>query len=252
MDEYYEKMRQADLSRENRYALRPYLISDGREHPFAVICPGGGYRKVANYVEGHPFALELNKRGFHAFVVYYRVREKGRFPAPQEDLARAIREIFDHSEEWMLDTQGYSIWGSSAGGHLAASFCTDQMGFQRYNLPGPGALILCYPVITMGEKTHAVSRNNLLGEAPTQAQIRLTSIQHQITSHYPPTFLWWGDQDTNVHPDNSRMMLAALKAKNVPCRGIAYPGVEHGAGLGRGLSCEGWIEEAVEFWMKHR
>ena len=141
-----------DTFRKNEYELRPYLIKDGKTHPVAIICPGGGYRRVCSFVEGHPFAKKLNALGYHAIVVYYRVNVLARYPAPQEDLARAVREVHAKAGQWNLDMRGYSVWGSSAGGHLAASFGTKNMGYARYGLPKPGALILVYPVVTMGEK----------------------------------------------------------------------------------------------------
>lgn len=145
-----------DTNRKNEYRLKTYLIKDGKTHPVAVICPGGGYRRVCSFVEGYPYAKKLNAMGYHAAVVYYRVNRLARYPAPQEDLARAIQQLHDHAREWKLDMHGYSVWGSSAGGHLAASFGTENMGYGCYKLPKPGALILVYPVVTMGEKTHSV------------------------------------------------------------------------------------------------
>ena len=100
----------------NEYQLKTYLIKDGKPHPVAVICPGGGYRRVCSFIEGYPFAKKLNAMGYHAAVVYYRVNKLARYPAPQEDLARAIRELHDKAQEWQLDMKGYSVWGSSAGG----------------------------------------------------------------------------------------------------------------------------------------
>ena len=55
-----------DYWKPNRYSLKPYLIRDGEKHPFAVICPGGGYNMVCSFVEGKPFAEALNKCGYHA------------------------------------------------------------------------------------------------------------------------------------------------------------------------------------------
>ena len=78
-----------DFWRPNRYGLKPYLVNDGKKHPFAVICPGGGYSMVCSFVEGKPFAQALNERGYHAFVVYYRVKRKALYPAPHDDLERA-------------------------------------------------------------------------------------------------------------------------------------------------------------------
>lgn len=242
----------SDRHRESRYELKPYLVKDGKTHPVAVIVPGGGYGMVCSFVEGHPFAKKLNKMGYHVVVVYYRVGDEARYPAPQDDLARAVREIHAHAEEWKLDMKGYSVWGSSAGGHLAGSFGTENMGYLHYGLPKPGALILIYPVVTMGEKAHMGSRENLLGKDATPEQIEFASLEKQVTSAYPPTFVWWGDADDVVPPDNGRMMVQALEAQNIPCGWMEYHNVGHGTGIGEGQPCEGWFEKAVAFWDEHR
>lgn len=241
-----------DTNRENIYELKPYLLKDGKKHPVAIICPGGGYRRVCSFIEGHPYAKKLNAMGYHAVVVYYRVNVLARYPAPQNDLARAVREVHAKAEAWNLDMEGYSVWGSSAGGHLAASFGTKNMGYAHYGLPKPGTLILTYPVVTMGEKAHPGSRNFLLGDNPTEEEIHFASIERQIDCEYPPTFLWWGDSDGTVDPDNSRMLRKALEDHQVPCVCTEYAGVDHGIGIGKGLPCEGWFENAVAFWELQR
>ena len=238
--------------RRNRYAIKPYLIKDGKTHPVAIICPGGGYRRVCSFVEGHPFAKKLNAMGYHAIVVFYRVRKQAAFPNPQDDLARAVREVHKKAAQWKLDMESYAVWGSSAGGHLAASFGTDSMGYAKYGLPKPGALVLVYPVVTMGEKTHAGSRNYLLGSRPGREQIDAASVEKQITENYPPTFLWWCSSDTCVDPENSKMLRQALEAHQIPCLCREYPDTEHGVGIGQGLPCEGWFEDAVTFWESNR
>ena len=236
----------------NQYRLKGYIIEDGRRHPFALICPGGGYNMVSNYNEGEPFAKELNRCGYSAFVLFYRCRNKAKFPAPQEDVARALREIFTRAEEWNLDVTGYSIWGSSAGGHLAASFGTQAIGYAHYGLPKPAALILAYPVITMGKYTHEGSRKNLLGKYPSPELVDLTSVEKQVTKDYPPTFVWWGDADDTVDPKNSLILLEALTSCGVECSYRVYPGVGHGVGLGCEEICSGWFDEAVHFWESRR
>ena len=164
---------------------------------------------------------------------------------------RALTYILQRAEEWNLETKNYSLWGASAGGHLAASMGREDIGFAKYGLPSPSAIILSYPVITMGDKTHLGSRANLLGPNPTEESISLTSVEKHVTSKYPPTFIWYGDADSTVNPINSQMLAEALKENNVPYVLREYKNVEHGAGLGRGLPCEGWIEEAVSFWMEN-
>lgn len=246
-----EKIRK-DFYHPNDYELVPYLVNDGKTHPFAIICPGGAYGMVCSYVEGEPFAKKLNTLGIHAFVLYYRVREKALYPAPQEDLARAVREVFVRAEEWKLDTENYSIWGSSAGGHLVSSFGTESMGYQKYDLPRPGALVLIYPVVSMGPLSHPDTRTHLLGESPSLEQIHMASVEKQVTHSYPPTFLWCGDADQAVPPENSRMLDAALTANGIPHEYVEYPGVDHGVGLGTGSVCEDWFHRAVEFWQAQK
>lgn len=240
---------QFDFHHPNDYELIPYLVKDGKKHPFAIICPGGGYGMVCSFVEGKPFAEKLNALGIHALVLYYRVREKALYPAPQEDLARAVREAHGKAELWNLDTENYSIWGSSAGGHLAASFGTETMGYVKYGLPKPGAMVLVYPVVTMGDLTHEGSREHLLGKERTPDAERMASVELQVTQHYPPTFLWCGDADATVPPENSRMLAAALKQAGVAVQFEEYPGIDHGVGLGTGTVCEEWFRKAVAFWL---
>ena len=232
-----------DKHRPNRYSLVPYLLDDGKKHPFAVICPGGGYGMVCSAGEGRPFAEKLNEMGYHAFVVYYRVKSKARYPAPQEDLKSGIEEVFSHADEWKLDTDNWSIWGSSAGGHLVASYAMENWG-----TPKPTALILCYPVISMGKYTHGGSRDNLLGKNAGEDMIKRLSVELNVTADYPPTFTWYGTADDAVPPENSRMLIEKLEGFSIPCRIEEYEGIGHGAGLATGTVAEGWFENAVEFW----
>ena len=234
----------------NRYRLDDrFVIRDGKRHPFAVICPGGGYAVVCSFIEGVPLARALNKLGISAFIVYYRTKKRARYPAPQDDLARAVREILQKKDEYLLEPEGYSVWGSSAGGHLAASFGTESMGYPHYALPKPGAMVLIYPVISMRrEYTHRQTHDFLLGENAAAEEESRKSVDEQVTPAYPPSYIWCGDADQTVSPENTRRMAAALEKAGVPCRCEIFPGVDHGVGPGTGTAAEGWITRAVAFW----
>ena len=167
-----------------------------------------------------------------------------------DDLARSIREIFDNSFKYNLDTSNYSIWGSSAGGHLTASFGTEHMGFLKYKLMKPRALILSYPVITMNKKfTHRLSHDNLLGKNASSEMENITSIEKNITDKFPPTYVWCGDADTIVNPENTRMLARELDKVGVPVKIEVFPNVVHGVGPGTRTAAEGWMDRAIEFWM---
>ena len=230
----------------NAYRLDDYVISDGKRHPFALICPGGGYMMSSTKSEGEAYARELNKRGYSAFVLHYRCRRKGRYPAPLQDVARALQNILHRADELRLETESYSLWGSSAGGHLAASFGTECMGYAQFILPKPGVLVLAYPVITMSRFTHKPSRNNLLGVHPDRSLIELTSVEKHITENYSATYVWCGGADRTVDPRNSSMLAKALSEHHVPCEYREFPRVGHGVGLGTGLACD--LMKPLHLW----
>lgn len=227
-----------------------FVIRDGKKHPLAILVPGGGYSMVCSFIEGVPIARKLNEQGISAVIVYYRVKKKARYPAPLEDLATAVKEIASRAKEYGLDMENYSVWGGSAGGHLAAAFGTEHIGYAKYALPKPGALVLAYPVITMErEKTHMGSHDNFLGKDATGEMESLASVEKHITPAYPRTYIWCSDDDDVVNPDNTRDMVTALKKAGVPVEYKIYHGVAHGAGPATGTVAENWIKEATAFWL---
>lgn len=73
-----------------------------------------------------------------------------------------------------------------------------------------------------------------------------------MTPDYPPTFLWYGRNDTMlkafVYPLQGPTLAKALKASGVPNRVEVYDNARHGIGIGAGTDAEGWVERAAEFW----
>lgn len=239
-----------DKYRINRYALdERFVLKDGKIHPCAIVVPGGGYGIVCNHSEGVTTASELNKLGISCVIVYYRVRHLARFPNPQDDLARAVKEIFARKDELKLDMSSYSIWGYSAGGHLVGSFGTTSMGYKKYNLPKPSLLVLAYPVITLEKEiTHLGTRENLIGKNANEEEALDKSIHTNVDKDYPPTFVWCGNIDSLVPMVNTELMTEALKKNNIPHVSKIYDNVDHGVNIGTGTNAEGWVNDAVKFW----
>ena len=107
----------------------------------AICNAGGGFMYVGAMQDSFPHALELSKQGYNAFALIYR-------PGAQtacEDLARAIAFLHQHAEELDIDMDGYSLWGGSAGGRMAAWLGTyGPAAFGGDDLPRPGAVIIQY------------------------------------------------------------------------------------------------------------
>src|SRR3984957_3803914 len=86
-----------------------------------VVAPGGGYTHLAMEKEGFAVARWLNERGVAAFVLQYRLGPKYHHPIEIGDAQRAIRMVRANATEWGIATDHVGMWGSSAGGHLAAT-----------------------------------------------------------------------------------------------------------------------------------
>lgn len=247
----YSKKEVKERPQRKKVTLESYII--GNNAPTVLICPGGAYKFISDSNEGKPFAEKLNERGYNAFVLFYSVGSgNGRYPYPLRDVARAMQFIKSKSEELKINADEISLMGSSAGGHLCSFFATQYERFENeyngtdYSLK-PKALVLTYPVITMCEQTHKVSRRIFLGAFSGKPEREAASVNLQVTCDYPPTFMWHNKDDSSVNAENSIMLHDALKKCGVKNEIHLYETGGHGIGLAKGKDAEGWIEKAVDF-----
>lgn len=233
-----------EMRHPNQYELTPYLSKD-KDAPVIVVCPGGGYKMIASFIEGHPVAKFFQSKGYNAFVLRYRVREKAHYPAPVEDIAHALSDI---KNEFKLSLDNYALCGFSAGGHMCGLFGVKEYGYQKFDLPKPKLLMLVYPVVSLEkEYTHKNTRKFFAGEEDLEA-IEIGNIYHHIDKDYPNTFIWRGDKDRSVPPINSDFLISELEKNGVNVKYYKYNKVGHGIGLAKKTEAEMWPEHAVEFW----
>ena len=95
----------------------------------------------------------------------------------------------------------------------------------------PNGLILSYPVITSGDKAHRGSFSNLLGEGATEEQLESVSLEKQVTSAVPPTFIWHTVGDQLVPVENTLLFTTALQNAGVKFEMHVYPQGVHGLAL---------------------
>ena len=161
-----------------------------------IMCPGGGYSRLAMDHEGHDMAPWFCGQGITYIVLKYRM-PNGHCEVPLSDAERAIRIVREHAGEWNINPRKIGIMGASAGGHLASTLATHYSAETR-----PDFQILLYPVVTMLQNTHGGSRNELLGKSPTTEQIRHFSNELQVTSDTPQAFIVLSSDDGAVPPSN--------------------------------------------------
>ena len=213
-DIYTEEEKAADPEKEDTGL---FFFKGNPGERFAVCNAGGAFAYVGAMQDSFPHALKLSKQGYNAFALIYR-------PGAQtacEDLARAIQFIFEHAEELEVNTDGYSLWGGSAGARMAAwvgSYGTAAFGAE--DLPQPAAVIMQYKGLS------------------------------EYSESDPATFVTVGESDGIANWRTMKRRLDGMSALGIDTEFHSYPGLSHGFGLGTGTVAEGWIDEAIAFWQR--
>jgi len=192
-------------------SVAAYLVEATEPAPAVLVCPGGGYRHLADH-EGEPIARFLNQLGISAFVLSYRLAPY-RFPAPLLDGARAIRWIRHHAGPLNVDPERVGVIGFSAGGHLAAMLAHPPEGWTRGGTDSdavdaesarPSVVILAYPVTIMdGAEAHGTA-GNLLGPDPDQDLRRQCSLPVSPPRSTTPRPRSWPVGSRHVSPSRAR------------------------------------------------
>lgn len=223
-----------------------------------VICPGGGYAAVVKEPEGHGIAAWLDRHGITGVVLEYRL-PAGRTWVPLLDAQRAVRTVRANAKEWGIDPARIGIMGFSAGGHLASTAGThfdegDPAATDAVDRVScrPDFMILVYPVVTMGEKTHQGSKANLLGKDPSAKLVDLFSNEKQVTARTPPTYLAHAKNDEPVPPENSRDLYAALQAQKIPAEYLELPSGGHGLDGYKGPMWDAWQAGSLAWLAKQK
>ncbi len=224
-----------------------------------IICPGGGYGRLAMDHEGKQVAEAYNKQGITAFVLKYRLPAdvsclENSETVAQMDAQQAIKLVRDRAIEFNINPNNVGVMGFSAGGHLASTLGTHYTeslisNTEKTNLR-PDFLVLGYPVISFTDSlAHKGSRDNMLGKNSSEEKIKLYSNELQVTPNTPPTFLIHAADDKAVKVENSLEFFLALKRNKVPAEIHILQKGGHGFGLHNKDEPDNWLDW-VFVWMK--
>ena len=238
--------------------LTVYKPAAGKSNGAAVIiCPGGGYIKLAVDHEGVELARRFNEYGITAFVLKYRLPSDSimlnKAVGPLQDAQRAIQLVRRQSAKFELHPDKIGIIGASAGGHLAGTAGTL---FQYTLIDNPDSvslrpdfMVLMYAALSFGALAHTSSAKNLIGNDTSRSKIDLFSCEKQVTKNTPPTFLVHAGDDKVVTPLHSIIFYQALLAKSVPAELHIYSKGGHGFGLHNKTTTDDWFERLMN-WLR--
>jgi len=184
------------------------------------------------------------EQGYVCVSAGYRLIPETRLPQIFEDTRLAYSFVKDRAAEWGFDPLRMAVWGSSAGGHLAAMLATtapgDDFGYsiqmtERDTRPSAG--VYCCPVFSL-LPTVGFSildrEDQFLGSDPQEnlKLARLLSPMERLSPETPPLFIIQGDMDDSTPLAHQKLMLEQCALHGVAAEMVVLPGVGHGFGYG--------------------
>jgi acetyl esterase/lipase len=224
-----------------------------------LICPGGGYGVLAFDHEGFAIARWLNSNGIAGIILKYRLPSdlimKDKSVGPLQDAQEAMRIIRRKASQWKINQHKIGVIGFSAGGHLASTLST-HFAEKVYEVKDttsarPDFSLLIYPVVTFDSSfTHAGTRQNLIGDKPSEYTVRYFSNELRITRNTPPAFLVHSADDKVVPVKNSIVYFEALLRNNIRAEIHIFEKGGHGYGLAINEETESAWPDLCLRWLK--
>ncbi|WP_276374822.1 alpha/beta hydrolase [Chryseolinea sp. H1M3-3] len=200
-----------------------------------VVCPGGGYVRLAVHKEGYAIADWLTKLGYTVFVLHYRVPDKR--DGALQDLQRSLKLIRQNAALYGIDAKRIGAMGFSAGAHVVARAGMTSTT-QRYPTQDdsdeqsgtPDRMIIIYPGYLSGGPNRSLTP------------------ELQATGETVDTFIFQTMDDASA-PSALALATALQNAKaNVELHMLPKGG--HGYGMYPGnIAAETW-PKLLEVWLK--
>ncbi len=220
----------------------------GEPRPLLVWIHGGAYMG-GDKAENHAVWADLMKSGYAVATINYRLSGDAKWPAQITDCKAAIRFLRAHAKDYNISPGRIAVWGSSAGGHLAAlvgaSGAAKKLDVGEYL--DQSSTVSCavdmFGPIDFEKMPQFKSPDSpearMWGRATSEALdlAREACPITYLSKDTPPILVFHGDADGVVNISQSQLFDAAMKKAGAPGEFITLPGVGHS-------------HEAV--WMKER
>ncbi len=247
--------------------LTAYSLGEDAElgkkvRPALIVVPGGGYGFLSAR-ESEPVVLRFLAEGYAVFLLRYSVCTA--YPVPLQEGAMAIAYVRENAAALGVDAGHVAAVGFSAGGHLVGMLATlyaqacvkEAVGERDVRL---NAVLLAYPVITTGEKTHAGTAEIISGGDAARRQA--LSLETCVDKSSVPAFLWHTYEDDCVPVVNPLLFASAYCAAGVPFELHVFEKGAHGQSVLSGntggetlppavLRNRAWVPLALS-WLKER
>lgn len=207
--------------------------------PAVVVVHGGGWSNRSGDMTG--ISKRLARAGFVVYNITYRLAPAHRHPAQRDDVADALAWLHDNAARYQIDPQRISGWGYSAGAHLILL-----AGLDRQAPPFLTGIVAGGTPADLTAWPNSPLVYKLIGEKMVDAEatwLAASPVNH-VSRESPPVFLYHGEWDKLVEPEQMALMAAALKKKAVPVETYTVRWQGH---IGAYFFASGAEQRGVEF-----
>lgn len=216
-------------------------VNADEKHTAIIICPGGGYRRLAIEKEGYKIAKRLAVEGYHCFVLKYRLNAAQAL----RDAQRSVSYVRSRHRDFSINPGRVVVLGFSAGGHLSANAAVN---FNRDKTIMDGVDSLS------SRPDYAASIYGLLEPRSRKADSALYeyTLSKMIDKETPPFFVVHSADDPVVPVEFSLKFCSALRDMKIPVEMHIYETGGHGYGIeeDRGPAAK-WIDSFAG-WLKNQ
>jgi dipeptidyl aminopeptidase/acylaminoacyl peptidase len=221
-----------------------------------IVVPGSGWSSNQGY-DALPltaltsavrfFVPKLIDAGYTLFVINHRNGTRFRYPAPVEDVQRAVRFIRYNAKTYGIDPDRIGAVGYSSGAHLVAMLGVLD-GTGDSNDPDPINRVSAHVQSVVASATptdleHLDSGSGVSnlasfmgqprpdGRAPDPIAVkayRAASPITHVSASSAPMLLFHGDADETVPFHQSELMVAAMRKAGAEVKFVRLPGGGHG------------------------
>jgi acetyl esterase/lipase len=255
-----------------------YIPSSSSSQPPVVLWLHGGGWRFGDRRLAPNLAQFAQRSGLAVVSIDYRLSDEAKFPAPLEDVKTAVRWIRSVAHDLGLNGERVGLWGSSAGGHLAAcaalsredEFRTHEHtehssavqavvdGYGPTNLGridadrasqasvGTDAESLAIgKVLPAGDPDSFESRFLGCPVSSSPLQVELADPVHYVRGGGPPFLVLHGESDTLIPSTQSRYLVDALTAAGNEAVLVLFQSLGHGFFNNPGLADQDYGSVAV-------
>jgi len=199
--------------------------------PLVVFIHGGGWLANDKYADmGYmkKTVAAIVSSGFALASIDYRFSTQAVFPAQIQDCNRAISFLYDHADQYKLDTSRFALMGFSAGGHLASLVgLSKNNGIDQFFMPGTSKSFRFKAVVDFygpsdlllfpGNNDEKSPESLLIGATPLARPdlARAASPVTYVDQHDPPFLIIHGEKDDMVSTKQSQLLSSWLNVVGV-------------------------------------